>query len=117
MSSHLRRWASLGPILVALAALPGCPPPPAMHLHHAEVRGVSPMGLNVLVYLPVYDDHGYDVQVRAVRAHVTVGRGYAAAPINWAPNVWLPAKQTTVVAVPTTIPWQLIPTLIAETGG
>src|SRR4051812_41994442 len=115
MSWNLRRWAALGPLLLALGATPGCVVRPAISVHHAELRGVSTFGLGMVIFLSVRNDNSYDVQIRNVSVNVTFGRGYSLGPINFSPNQWLPSNQTTIVAVPVSIPWQLVPTLIGET--
>jgi LEA14-like dessication related protein len=114
------RWALL-PLVAALALTlamaPGCVTKPVVTVHHAEVRGLSTFGLNVVIFLQIRNDNAYDVQIRNVRCNVTFGRGYTLGPIEFAPNQWLPSNQTTLVPVPVAIPWQLIPALISETAG
>jgi hypothetical protein len=116
MSWTLRRWAALGPIVVALAAAPGCVTQPQMTVHHAELRGVSPWGVNVMIWLQVRNDNSYDVQVRNVNVSVKFGRGIVL-PVVYSPNQWLPSGRTTFVAVPVTIPLQAVPGLVMETVG
>jgi hypothetical protein len=115
--SNLRRLVWLGPILLALAAAPGCVHEPVVSLHHAEFHGVSGYGVGLSIFLKVRNDNMYDVQVRNVHVNVVFGHGYVLGPIDFAPNQWLPSGQTTLVAVPVTIPWQLVPALISETVG
>src|SRR5689334_6871429 len=117
MTWKLGRIAAFAPLLFALAASPGCVTKPVVTVHHAEVQGISTLGLSAVIVLRVRNDNSYDVQVRNVRAQVTVGGRYPLMPIDVSPNQWLPAKQTTLVAVPVTIPWQIVPALIAETAG
>ncbi len=117
MITFTRRLAMLGPVLLALAAAPGCVTTPTVKVHHAEVYGIGAYGVNTLIYLQVRNDNSYDVQVRNLRAQVTLGGKYPLAPVNVSPNQWLPAHQTTLVAVPMSIPWQVLPSLIAETVG
>lgn len=116
MTSNLRRWAALGPVLFALAAVPACVEKPAITVHHAELRGLSTWGLNVMILLQVRNDNGYDVMIRSVNVQATFGRGLSV-PVNFAPNQWLRSKQTTFVQVPVTIPWTAIPQLVGETTG
>lgn len=111
-----RRWAALGPILLALAAAPACVKQPAVTVHHAELRGISTWGLNVMILLQVRNDNSYDVQIRNVNVNVTFGRGMVL-PVNFQPNQWLQANRTTFVQVPVTIPWTALPALVAETAG
>jgi len=113
---NLRRWAALGPMLVALAAGPGCVTAPKVTIHHAELRGVSTWGLQVMILLQVRNDNSYDVQIRNVSASVTFGRGIVL-PVTYSPNQWLQSNKTTFVSVPVTIPWQALPALVAETTG
>jgi hypothetical protein len=113
------RWAALS--LVAALAMaggaPGCVTKPAVTVHHAEVRGLSVFGLNVVIFLQIRNDNAYDVQIRNVHCNVAFGRGYPLGPIDFAPNQWLPSNQTTLVPVPVSLPYQLIPALISETAG
>src|SRR5262245_27305373 len=102
------RRALLIPLLL-LGATPGRPQVPAMSVHHAEVRGASLLGVNLVIFLQVRNENPYDVQVRAVRCNVTMGRGAVLGPIDFAPNVWLPSGQTTLVAVPVSVPWTVVP--------
>jgi hypothetical protein len=116
MTSNLRRWAALGPVLLTLAAVPACVEKPAITVHHAELRGLSAWGLNVMILLQVRNDNGYDVMIRSVNVHATFGRGLNL-PVSFAPNQWLRANQTTFVQVPVTLPWTAVPQLVAETTG
>jgi hypothetical protein len=114
-----RRCAPLLPLLAALAlgAGPGCVQHPVVTIHHAEVRGMSAYGLGVTIFLQIQNDNAYDVQLRNVHCNVTFGRGNTLGPIDFQPNTWLPANQTTLVPVPVNVPWQLLPALAAETSG
>ncbi len=117
MSSNLRRLVALGPLLLALSAAPGCVREPLVSLHHAEFSGVSGFGVGLAIYLKVRNDNPYDVQIRNVHVNVVFGHGYVLGPIDFTPNQWLRSGQTTLVPVPVSIPWQLIPALAAETAG
>jgi len=110
------RWAVLL-LVTALVAGTGCVTQPAVTVHHAEVRGLSAFGLNVLIFLQIRNDNAFDVQVRNVHCNVVFGRGYTLGPIDFAPNQWLPSNQATLVPVPVSIPYQLVPALISETAG
>jgi hypothetical protein len=112
-----RRWLAALPLVAVLAAAPGCVTQPAVSLHHAEVRGLSAWGLQVMIFLQVRNDNSYDVQIRNVHCNVTFGRGSVLGPIDFAPNQWLPSNQTTQVAVPVYIPWTLLPALATESLG
>ena len=115
---NVRRRVAFAPVLLALAATPGCVTKPALSVHHAEFRGLSAFGLGVAIVLQVRNDNGYDVQVRNVHVNLAFGsRGYPLGPIDFAPNQWLGSNQTTFVAVPVTIPWAMIPALVGETAG
>jgi hypothetical protein len=115
---NVRRCVALAPVLLALAVTPGCVTKPALSVHHAEFRGLGPMGVGVAIVLQVRNDNAYDVQVRNVHVNLAFGsRGYPLGPIDFAPNQWLPSGQTTFVAVPVTIPWTMIPALVGETTG
>ena len=114
-----RRRALLLPILVGLVALgaTGCVEQPVIAIHHVEVPGAGAFGVNVTIVLQVRNPNSYDVQIRGVRCNVTFGRGTVLGPIEFAPNQWLRANQTTLVAVPVSIPWTLMPALAAESAG
>ena len=99
-----RRCVAILPFVAALAAGPACVQQPVVTVHHAELRGISTYGLGVSIILQIRNDNAYDVQVRNVHCNVTFGRGYTLGPIDFAPNQWLASNQTTLVAVPVTIP-------------
>jgi hypothetical protein len=117
MQWNPRRWLAALPLLAVLAASPGCVTQPAVSIHHAEVRGLSTYGLQVMIFLQVRNDNAYDVQIRGVHCNVIFGRNYTLGPIDFAPNQWLPSNQTTMVAVPVYIPWTLLPSLATESMG
>jgi hypothetical protein len=110
-----RRSALLLPLLALVPA--GCVQQPAITIHHAEVRGVSPMGVSLAIFLQVRNDNAYDVQVRSVRCNVTFGRSATLGPIDFSPNQWLPANQATLIQVPVSLPWTLVPALASESSG
>ena len=113
-----RRWAAVLPLLAVLAAGPACVQQPVVTVHHAEVGGLSAFGVSVTVFLQIRNDNAYDVQIRSVHCNVTFGRGYTLGPIDFAPpQGWLPAGQTTLIPVPVSIPWNLLPALASETVG
>jgi LEA14-like dessication related protein len=116
------RRAACGPVAIAFAALmgllpAGCVSKPVVTVHHAEVRSASLQGVAVAVILKVNNPNSYDVQVRNVRANVVIAGRYPMGPISISPNQWLPANQSTLVPVPVTVPWQLVPALVAESAG
>jgi hypothetical protein len=92
----------------------GCASKPTMKLHHAELAGVQigfppSLALQMTVVMDVYNPNSYDVAIRAVRGTVTFHDRYTL-PVNFQPGgegVWLPAKQTTQVRVPTAVPIDL----------
>src|ERR1700722_13034952 len=106
-----RRFVAMVPLFAALAAAPACVQQPVVTVHHAEVRGLSTNGLGVVIFLQIRNDNAYDVQVRNLHCNVTFGRGYALGPIDFSPNQWLPSHQTTLVPVPVSLPWPLLPAL------
>lgn len=114
---YKRRSALLLPLVALLPALSGCPQQPVVTLHHAEVQGISTFGLGMVIFLQVRNENPYDVQIRNVHCNVTFGRGTPLGPIDFAPNQWLPSNQSTLVAVPVSIPWTLVPALASESAG
>jgi hypothetical protein len=105
------------PLLAALAGASGCVQRPVISVHHAEVHGLSTYGVSVVIFLQIKNENTYDVQVRHVNCNVTMGRGAVLGPIDYAPNLWLPANRVTLLAVPVSIPWTLLPSLTMETMG
>ena len=75
------------------------------------------MGVGVNTTVTITNRNSFDIQVRKVRATVTIANRYAIGPIEVSPNVWLPAKQSTDVTTPAVIPWALVLPLLAETLG
>ncbi|NUQ77994.1 MAG: LEA type 2 family protein [Polyangiaceae bacterium] len=101
--------------LALLAA--GCVSKPAVTLHDTSIRSASLRGVGLDVLLRVENDNSYDIQIRNVRAQVTIHERYRLAPIDIQPNQWLPAEEATIVRVPVVIPWQVIPPIVQETLG
>jgi len=115
-----RRLAAAA-LVAGVVVLGGCASKPTMKVHHAEVTGVRfgfppSVALQMTVVLDVYNPNSYDVAVRAVRGTVTFHNRYTL-PVDFRPGgegVWLPAKTTTQVRVPTTVPVDLAMTLTRE---
>lgn len=108
MVRHLAPFAFVAGI--SLLA-PGCAKTPTLTLHHAEFRSASLVGLGLAVVLSVENPNSFDLAVRNVRATVKFADRYEL-PITYSPNQWLPAGEKTLVPVPFTIPYALIPDLI-----
>jgi hypothetical protein len=102
--------------LLVLAGGSGCSGT-SLSVHHANVRSGSSDGLGVVVYLAVENNNSFDVEIRRVQARVTMAGRYHLAPVDVSPNKWLRANKTTLVAVPMTIPWPVVPQLLASTSG
>jgi hypothetical protein len=103
--------------IVALTSTTGCVSGPSVSVHHADVRGGSADGLGVVVYLAVDNANDFDVEIRRVRARVTMEGRYHLAPIDVSPNKWLRANKRTLVAVPMSIPWSVVPRLLSSSAG
>ena len=103
--------------VLAPALLGGCVSKPAVTLHDASLRSASLRGIGLDIFLKVENDNSYDIQIRNVRAEVTIHGRYRLAPIDIQPNQWLPAEQATIVRVPLVIPWQVVPPIVEETLG
>jgi len=101
--------------VLSLAAA-GCAETPRMRLHHAEIRSASLFGVGLSVVMSVKNPNSFDLAVRNVRVNVTFADRYDLPEINYSPNQWLPAGQTTLVPVPVTIPFALIPDLVSATA-
>jgi hypothetical protein len=115
------RWALplLGALSFGALALgaTGCVQRPSIMMHHAEVQGISAYGVSFTIYLQVRNENAYDIQIRHVNCNVVIGRGYVLGPIDFMPNTWLASNRDSFLAVPVTIPWQLMPVLVGETMG
>ena len=110
------------PLLAAALALSAlgavaCVSQPVVALDHAELRGASFSGVSLVVLLRVNNKNAFDVQVRSVRGQATLGGRWILPALDYSPNVWLPAGQTTVVAAPVMIPLDMIPGILAQTLG
>src|SRR5690349_17032563 len=103
--------------LAALTSAAGCVRGPSVSVHHADVKSGAPDGLGVVVYLAVENGNDFDVEIRRVRARVTMEGKYHLAPVDVSPNKWLRANKTTLVAVPMSIPWDVVPRLISSSAG
>lgn len=115
-SSRSRR-AFLGTFALSLALLAGCVSKPVISLHHADLKEVSLLGMNLKLFIQIDNPNAYDVEVRAVHCQVTIAGKYQLAPMDLQPNQWLPAGQATLITVPVSIPWTMVPALVAETLG
>ena len=117
MKSLCARAFAAALVACALAPLAGCVSKPVVTLHHAEVRAASLSGIGLEVFLKVENPNAYDVKVRNVHAQVTIAGKYTLDPIDITPNQWLGSNSSTLVSVPLSIPWTMIPALVGETLG
>lgn len=101
--------------VLALALSTGCTP--VVSLHHTEVRGLGVEGLSMVAHLAIYNENAFDIEVREVRADVTMAGRWRLAPVDIRPNKWLAAGRTTRIAVPVTVPWTSVPGLLAASAG
>jgi LEA14-like dessication related protein len=99
---------------LALGGAAGCAP--TIGVHHTEVRGPSAEGLNIVVHLTVDNDNPFDIEIRNVRAQVTLEGRWALPTIDAPQKRWLPANKRSRVAVPITIPWGTLPGVLAATA-
>jgi hypothetical protein len=111
-----RPWVLFAVASLTLMTAQGCVHKPEVKLHHAEIRAASMYGLGMEVFLIINNTNSYDVQLRNIRANVTLASRYGV-PLQFSPNRWLPANQATLVAVPMTVPWGVVPGLIAASAG
>ena len=88
-----------------------------MQLHHAQISHVTPMGIVANVVVKVHNTNSFDIQVRNMYAQTTLAGRYQLPAVNIQPNIWLPAKETTYVTAPVTVPWTLVPGVLAATLG
>src|SRR5262245_33420029 len=106
----LTTFAALTPVLSA-----GCSP--VISVQHAEVRGGSLSGLEMIVHLVIENENAFDVEIRSVHAAVTVEERYRRPPVDIQPGRWLRAGSKTAIAVPLSIPWPMVPAIVASTAG
>lgn len=92
-----------------------CVQVPTVTLHHADIRGVSLTGPVIDVVIAINNPNSYDIKMRDVTAETTFANRYTLPPIVLHPDMWLPSGQVTQVHVPTTLPWLMIPGILAET--
>jgi hypothetical protein len=115
MSTPLPARAALaGAALFGLAAM-GCVETPRVRLHHADMQGASLMGAVLDVVIEIQNPNSYDIKLRDITAETTFAGRYKLPPIVLHPDMWLPSGQATQVHVPTTLPWLMIPGILAET--
>ena len=113
MPRFLRRAAL---ILVALV-LTACPKKPVLELHSGRLQSASPHGIGFELEMRVNNDNAFDVKVRNVRASVVIAGRYPLPQLQYNPDQWLGAGQTTIVRVPMVLPWPLVAPLMATTVG
>ena len=95
----------------------GCPSKPVLELHSARLQSATPTGVGLDVYMRVNNENAFDVQIRNVRANVTIAQRYVLPPIQYNPDQWLGANQSTLVRVPMVVPWHLVAPLVSTTAG
>lgn len=111
-------WSSIPYVVLALALLlttVACVQTPSVRLHQASFQGASLTGATLDVVIEIHNPNSFDIQVRDVTAETTFASRYTLPAITLHPNQWLPAGQSTQVHVPTTLPWLMIPGILAET--
>jgi hypothetical protein len=111
-----RPWVLFALASLALTPLSACVKKPELKLHHAEIRAASMYGLGMEVFLVVNNSNSYDVQVRNIRATVTLANQYSV-PLQFSPNSVLPSGRSVIIAVPMTVPWAMLPGLITASSG
>jgi hypothetical protein len=112
----LRRWVQ-GLLVLLGASTVGCVSEPVLEVHSAWLRSASPEGVGLDLYLQVNNENAFDVQVRDVRAQVTIADRFPLPPLRFNPEQWLPAGRSTLLRVPMTLPWPVIPPLLSLTVG
>jgi hypothetical protein len=109
-----RLLVAAGVVLIGGISVVACASSPVLSVHHASIRSASTAGVGLDVSLRVQNPNSYDVQIRTLRANVTVGR-YGLQPLEYSPNQWLQSDKWTTVTAPVVIPWSILPKLLAET--
>lgn len=100
---------------VALLATTACVQTPSVRLHHADIQGASLTGAVVDVVIEIQNPNAYDIKLRDLTAETTFAGRYKLPPIVIHPDLWLPSGRATQVHVATTLPWLMIPPILAET--
>jgi electron transfer flavoprotein alpha subunit len=101
--------------LALLLTTVACVQTPKVRLHSAGFQGANLTGAVLDVVIEIHNPNAFDIQVRDVTAETTFAGRYSLPPIVLHPNQWLPAGRSTQVHVPTTLPWLMIPPILAET--
>jgi uncharacterized membrane protein YuzA (DUF378 family) len=112
--SRLRHALALALTVLLLSA---CPSKPVLELHSARLQSASPQGIGFQIELRVNNDNAFDVKIRNVRASVIIAGRYPLPQLQYNPDQWLGAGQTTIVRVPMVVPWNLVTPLMATTAG
>jgi hypothetical protein len=99
-------------IFVALTAL-GCVP--AVQLKSAQLKGPTTTGVRFDCLMAVENPNAFDVEVRAVRANVRIENVRGYVPVYAEPRTWVPAGRTVIIAVPVTIPYAMVPSILSAT--
>lgn len=99
-------------LLFALAAM-GCVP--TVQLKSATLRGPSPTGVRFDAVLSVENPNTFDVEITAVRANVRMENVRGYVPVYFEPRVWVPAGRKVLIPVPVTVPWAMVPQIVAAT--
>lgn len=99
-------------LFIALTAF-GCVP--TVQLKSAALRGPQPAGVRFDALLAVNNPNAFDVEVRAVRANARIENVRGYVPIFVEPRQWIQAGRTMVISVPITIPWTMVPQILAAT--
>jgi len=116
MFRRFAKFAFFAGISLLSVTSAGCAKTPSLTLHHAEVRSASLYGIGLSVVLSVENPNSFDLAARNVRATVTFANRYELPAIEYSPNQWLPAGKKTLVPVPVTIPYALLPDLANATA-
>lgn len=107
--------AALGLVAALGLASAGCVQTPSVRLHHADVRGAALTGAVLDVVIEIHNPNSYDIKLRDLTAETTFAGLYKLPPIVLHPDQWLPSGQATQVHVPVTLPWLMLPGILAET--
>jgi hypothetical protein len=104
-------------VAVGLFLLSGCVSEPVLELYGARISSASPQGVGLTMMMKVTNHNAFDVKVRNVRASVSVADRFSLPFLQYNPDQWLNANQSTIVNVPLVIPWQLVGPLVSASIG
>ncbi|MFO0661903.1 MAG: LEA type 2 family protein [Polyangiaceae bacterium] len=106
-------------VAIAGLSLSACskPKPPTITPESVTITGITPQSLSILVKLQVTNPNDFALNIKWFSADVTVGTGVKMPTVKVNQAVSLPAKGTTPVSFPLTVPWATLAAVTALAVG